>query len=452
MSGGIVILGAGPTGLGAAYRLVERGETAFEIFERSGRVGGLATSFTDPRGWTWDVSGHIIFSGYKYFNDFLAKVLGKDGIRWIDRESWIKFEDRYVRYPFQNHLSSLPEKAMLECLIGLVESQTIDKDRAFRNFEEWVLAKFGAGVAKHFMNPYNLKVWATPLSKMGYYWIAERVSVVDWRKAIETTLLPKTTDWGPNAKFGYPREGGTQGLWLAAMRVIGDKVRYRRRAVSIDEEKREIGFADGGTRKYDRLLTTLPLEAFVARLRHAPDAVRAASKRLLFNRLFSVGVGLRRACPSPKNWIYFPNTKTPFYRMTYLSNYSPGIVPGGDTSRYFSILAETAYSRFKPLPAGDFPKAVIDGLVAEGILQPADLSLIESVYLIHAGHAYPIPSVDRNAALETIHAYLESRDIYSRGRFGSWKYEIGNQDHSLMQGKELVDRWLDGTPENVFRT
>ena len=452
MSGGIVILGAGPTGLGAAYRLRERGEDRFEIFERSGQVGGLATSFTDPKGWTWDVSGHIIFSGYKYFNDFLAKVLG-DQIRWIDRESWIKFEDRYVRYPFQNHLSSLPERAMLECLIGLVESQTIDKDRAFRNFEEWVLAKFGAGVAKHFMNPYNFKVWATPLKEMGYYWIAERVSVVDWRKAIETTVVPKNTDWGPNAKFGYPLHGGTLGLWKGVVPFLGeDRIRYHKRAVSVNEEKREIAFSDGTTRAYDRLLTTMPIDAFVARLAHAPDKVRAAAESLLFNRLFSVGVGLRRPSPSDKNWIYFPNPKTPFYRMTYLSNYSPEIVPGGDTSKYFSVLTETSYSKFKPLPEGDFGRAVVDGLVAEGILQPSDLPLIETVFLIHAGHSYPIPSVDRNPALETIHAYLEARGIFSRGRFGSWKYEIGNQDHSLMQGVELVDRWLDGSEEKVFRS
>ena len=452
MSGGIVILGAGPTGLGAAYRLRERGEDGFEIFERSGQVGGLATSFTDPKGWTWDVSGHIIFSGYKYFNDFLGKVLGADGIRWIDRESWIKFEDKYVRYPFQNHLSSLPERAMLECLIGLVESQTIDKDRAFRNFEEWVQAKFGAGVAKHFMNPYNLKVWATPLEKMGYYWIAERVSVVDWRKAIEATVVPKATDWGPNAKFGYPLHGGTLGLWKSVLTLLGDCVRYHKRAIGVDEEKREIEFSDGTTRRYDRLLTTLPLEAFVSRLKHAPERVRAASRSLLFNHLFSVGVGLRRPSPSDKNWIYFPNPKTPFYRMTYLSNYSPEIVPGGDTSRYFSVLTETSYSRFKPLPEGDFGKAVVDGLVAEGILQASDLPLIETVFLIHAGHSYPIPSVDRNAALDTIHEYLEPRDISSRGRFGSWKYEIGNQDHSLMQGVELVNRWFDGSEEKVFRS
>jgi protoporphyrinogen oxidase len=450
---GIVILGAGPTGLGAGYRLRERGEDGFEIYERAGKLGGLSTSFEDDKGYTWDVSGHIIFSGYPYFNELLDKLLGKEGVRRIDRESWIKFEDRYVRYPFQNHLSSLPEEAMLECLVGLVESQTIDRNRAYTNFDEWIQARFGAGVAKHFMVPYNLKVWSTPLEKMGFYWIAERVAVVDWKKALEAMLRPKVTDWGPNATFGYPATKGTVGLWMAFAPPIGEeRIHYRKRADSVDEEKREITFTDGTTRRYDRLLSTLPLDALVARLVHAPQNVRLASKRLLFNRLFTVGIGLKRPSPSKKNWIYFPNPKTPFYRMTYLSNYSPDIVPGGDTSKYCSLLMETTYSRFNHLPPGDFVDTVVEGLVAEGILERSDVPLIESKFLIHAGHAYPIPSVDRDEALSVIQDYLESKEIYSRGRFGSWKYEIGNQDHSMMQGVELVDRWLDGTPEKVFRT
>jgi protoporphyrinogen oxidase len=303
------------------------------------------------------------------------------------------------------------------------------------------------------MVPYNLKVWSTPLEKMGFYWIAERVAVVDWKKALEAMLRPKVTDWGPNATFGYPATKGTVGLWMAFAPPIGEeRIHYRKRADSVDEEKREITFTDGTTRRYDRLLSTLPLDALVARLVHAPQNVRLASKRLLFNRLFTVGIGLKRPSPSKKNWIYFPNPKTPFYRMTYLSNYSPDIVPGGDTSKYCSLLMETTYSRFNHLPPGDFVDTVVEGLVAEGILERSDLPLIESKFLIHAGHAYPIPSVDRDEALSVIQDYLESKEIYSRGRFGSWKYEIGNQDHSMMQGVELVDRWLDGTPEKVFRT
>ena len=115
------------------------------------------------------------------------------------------------------------------------------------------------------MIPYNLKVWSTPLDRMGFYWIAERVAVVDWKKALETTLRPKVTDWGPNATFGYPATRGTVGLWLATLPFIGpERIRYHKRAVSVDEKKREIRFSDGSTRRYDRLLTTLPPVAFVS--------------------------------------------------------------------------------------------------------------------------------------------------------------------------------------------
>ena len=453
MSGGTVILGAGPTGLGAAYRLVERGEKDFEIFERSGQVGGLATSFVDPKGWTWDVSGHIIFSGYKYFNDFLGKVLGKDGIRWIDRESWIKFEDKYVRYPFQNHLSSLPEQAMLECLIGLVESQTIEKDRAFTNFEEWVLAKFGSGVAKHFMNPYNFKVWATPLEKMGYYWIAERVSVVDWRKAIETTVVPKSTDWGPEreVRLSAPRRnaGALEGRPAVPRRprAVPQARRLGRRREARD---RVLGRIDAGVRP-------APDDHADRRVRRPADP-RAGGRSeggadaplqpaLLGRRGLEASVAVGQELdllPEPEDAV-LPDDLP-------LELLARDRARAATRRRYFSVLTETSYSKFKPLPKGDFGKAVVDGLVAEGILQPSDLPLIETIFLIHAGHSYPIPSTDRNPALETIHAYLEPRGIFSRGRFGSWKYEIGNQDHSLMQGVELVDRWLDGSEEKVFRS
>src|SRR5262249_57776740 len=136
--------------------------------------------------------------------------------------------------------------------------------------------------------------------------------------------------------------------------------------------------------------------------------------------------------PSNKNGLYSPTPKPPSSGRASLPTSPPESVPGGNTSRYFAVLTETTYSRFKPLPEGDFVEAIIQGLIDEGILEPSDRKLIETTFLIHAAHAYPIPSVDRNDALDVIHEYLEPRGIFSRGRFGSWKYEIGNQDHSLI--------------------
>ena len=74
----IVIIGAGPTGLGAAYRLKELGYTNFELYERSPQIGGLASSFTDSAGFTWDIGGHVMFSHYKYYDDVFDKLMGSD--------------------------------------------------------------------------------------------------------------------------------------------------------------------------------------------------------------------------------------------------------------------------------------------------------------------------------------------------------------------------------------
>ena len=110
---------------------------------------------------------------------------------------------------------------------------------------------------------------------MGFYWIAERVASWTGRRRSKRPCARRSTDWGPNATFGYPATQGTLGLWLATLPFIGEeRVRYRKRAVCVDEEKREIEFADGSKARYDRLLTTLPLDAFVARLKHAPEKVR----------------------------------------------------------------------------------------------------------------------------------------------------------------------------------
>ncbi len=158
-----------------------------------------------------------------------------------------------------------------------------------------MLAKFGAGVAKHFMNPYNFKVWATPLAKMGFYWIAERVArrgLAEGHRDDARSRSPRTGAPTPSSAIRRAAERSGSGrpcsrFWATASGTTSA-------SSAIDEEKREVAFADGSTRAYDRLLSTMPLDALVARLTRAPESVRAAAKKLLFNRLFSVGIGLKR--------------------------------------------------------------------------------------------------------------------------------------------------------------
>ena len=118
----IVILGAGPTGLGAAYRLQELGYRDWEIYEADDHVGGLASSYVDEAGFTWDLGGHVMFSHYEYFDRLVDRMLGEDHSVKL-REAWVWMMGRYLPYPFQNNIRYLPKEAVWECVQGLLELQ-----------------------------------------------------------------------------------------------------------------------------------------------------------------------------------------------------------------------------------------------------------------------------------------------------------------------------------------
>src|SRR5215207_140223 len=115
----ILIIGAGPTGLGAAHRLRERGFDDVVVLEANDYVGGLATSFTDDAGFTYDIGGHVMFSHYPYYDDLVDKLMGVDYTE-LDREAWVWMENRFIGYPFQNNLRDLDPKTVFECVTGLL--------------------------------------------------------------------------------------------------------------------------------------------------------------------------------------------------------------------------------------------------------------------------------------------------------------------------------------------
>jgi protoporphyrinogen oxidase len=446
----IVILGAGPTGLGAAYRLQELGYRNWVIYERNPYVGGLATSFSDSAGFTYDIGGHVMFSHYKYFDDLVDKLLG-DNYTEIMREAWVWMMDRFVPYPFQNNVGYLPREVALECILGLINAQkNPERVREAQTFGDLIDAQFGEGIAKYFMKPYNFKVWAHPVDHMSRDWLGERVAMPDLERILRNTLLEQPDKgWGPNNKFKYPLYGGTGGLYTPFMKYIHGHLELNKTAVSINETEQVVTFADGEMVEYDLLLSTMPLDLLVGRLSHAPEEVRDAVEGLHHSSGYIVGVGIARPTPSEKCWLYFPETSSPFYRVTYLSNYSPFIVPDPD---HFLLLTETSYSPHKPEDKATIVDRVIQGLLNTKLIEPEDMDRIASTYLIDVDYSYPVPTVDRNAALGTIQPYLMSRNIFSRGRFGAWEYEIGNMDHSVMQGVELVNHWLMQEPEVTWKS
>jgi protoporphyrinogen oxidase len=444
----IVIIGAGPTGLAAGYRLRELGYTNFVMLEAREKVGGLASSETSPNGFVYDIGGHVLFSHYEYFDRLFDKLLG-DEYQLLLRESWVWMCDRFLPYPFQNNIKYLPREIVLECLMGLIEAQREPLDLArFRNFEELIYGVFGKGIAKHFMMPYNFKVWAHPPAMMNKEWIGERVSVVDIARVLGNVVLDRDdAGWGPNSTFKYPRHGGTGGLFARMQPYVQDNLRLETPVAGIDIEAKEVLLRDGSREPYDMLFSTMPLDLLVQSIRgEVPSEVQHQAGRLRHSGSHIVGVGLDQPAPSKKCWMYFPEDNSPFYRVTYLSNYSPEVVP--DASRNYSLLAEISHSEFKPGDRDTVIERTVQGMVNTQLLTEADRADIVDTFLIERDYTYPTPSIERDPALAVLHPWLESRDIYSRGRFGAWRYEVGNMDHSVAQGVEWVNRVVQDDVSN----
>ena len=140
----ILILGGGPAGLGAAWRLNELGHRDWHLLEANDYAGGLASSFRDEQGFFWDIGGHVQFSHYEYFDALMHELIPKEEWLTHERESWIWLRNRFVPYPFQNNLHRLPRQEIVRCLNGLVEIQKNGSHKP-TNFREWILATFGTG-------------------------------------------------------------------------------------------------------------------------------------------------------------------------------------------------------------------------------------------------------------------------------------------------------------------
>lgn len=441
MSPRVVIIGAGPCGLGAGWRLTEERHTDFTIYEQSAHPGGLASSYKDKNEFTWDVGGHVLHSHYSYFDDMFESVMQGQYLTH-ERESWVWIYDRFVPYPFQNNIHRLPKKVMLECLAGLKKALK-ESPGSMHSFKDWIIASFGQGIADHFLLPYNEKVWAIPPSRMNYSWVGDRVAKVDLHRIEENIRTMKDdVSWGPNATFQFPASGGTGDIWERVASRFSDHISYGKTAVSVDAKKHIIYFHDGTTDSYDVLLSTMPLDELAKRTTGMDIPAPAP---LVFSQVSVVGLGLRGSVPdrlATKCWMYFPENTAPFFRATVFSNYSPNNAPKGT----WSLMTETSSSGYRPLPKGDILSHVIDGAIGTKLI--GSKHDIVDTWVFQTGHGYPTPTRGRDAYLDRVLPLFSKADIYTRGRFGAWKYEVSNQDHTFMQGVEWVNHILH-TEEEV---
>ena len=473
-----VVIGAGPTGLSAAYHLDQ--DTL--LLERNATVGGWCRSIEDA-GFTFDYAGHIMFSNDPYVLELYQTLLG-DNLHWQNREAWVYSKGVHTRYPFQGALYGLPPKVIAECISGAVEARygssrqpdttssaanctvaTGDvKDledccadgaalpssttaavtaasspgavalqgQAPRNFEEFIYKVWGAGIAKHFAVPYNRKLWTVPLTEMETSWLGGRVPLPDLNEIIEGALEPVAKPMGPNARFGYPLKGGFEALMKGFLPHIKGAVETGAKVVELLPQDKMLALADGRRFQYDQLVSTMPLPELVKLIgANAPAEVHAAAAGLRHISIRCVNLGIARENITDKHWIYYPEDSI-FHRIFVQGNASPHCNPPGG----FGLTCEISYSEHKPLPAdGDALVArCMADLVKVGLLTAEDTLLTSS--LVDMPYAYVLYDHARAKNVALIRDWMAQHDIVLAGRYSEWEYY--NSDHAFLAGRKAA--------------
>ena len=420
----VAVIGAGLTGMSAALRLQEAG-IEHRIFEKLGHAGGHAITVED-RGYRFDRTGHLLHLRDPLMREKVIDWIGPDHYE-VQRQSVIWSNGVYTRYPFQANTFGLPPDVAYECVLGFLKAHFRTESVEPQNFEEFSLSHFGEGISKHFMIPYNSRLWGVHPREITSAWCQRFVPLPKLEDVIAGAVGLNDRELGYNKNFIYPAMG--IGELSRAMHRDLPALELSRAPTRIDFKNRRLHFADASI-GYRALINTAPLPVLIGLLDDPPSDVRHAASRLRCTHLYYLDVALEVPCGKPVHWIYVPEDKYPFYRVGCYSNFSPRMAPPGKANLYVELAGR------EPPDVGKLLPRVAAGLVEMGLIaKPSDIAFAELREIVWA---YVIFDEGYFAALDVIKPFLERMGIISAGRYGEWNYS--SMEDALMMGRAAAER------------
>jgi len=426
----IFILGAGLAGLSAAWYLQKKGADC-QILEKESEIGGLCRS-KNIKGFTFDCDGHLLHFKHRYTFNLIRNLL-TDNLAEHQRSAWVYAFDTYIRYPFQANLYGLSPSTVKECLKGFIQAAQNNHLKKKNNptFLDWINQTFGKGIAKHFMIPYNTKFWTVSPERLTCDWVDGFIPVPSLIQIIEGTIEENQRQFGYNARFWYPKRGGINQICLALANQIKN-IYTNCQIAEIDLRKKEIKMASGNKERFDYLISTIPLPQMSYIVRGLPVYIYSLFKKLRWNSIFNLNLGIEKKDNWRRHWIYFPEREFYFFRVGFPHNFSSCLTPNDKSSLY----VEVAYSRYQPIKKNEIVIRIKKDLKRIGILSDSDYICVEDINDIEFG--YPLYDSNYRIARESILKFLSQNDILSCGRYGSWRYM--SMEDVILQGKGIANK------------
>lgn len=438
----VLITGAGPAGLTAAYELSKLGLEP-TVLEADNLVGGISRT-VDYKGYRFDIGGHRFFSKVPLINELWDEILREDFLV-RPRLSRIYYRQKFFDYPLKaaNALAGLgPVEAFM---IGLsyAKSQFFPQGDE-TNFEQWVINRFGERLYRIFFKTYTEKVWGIPCHEISADWAAQRIKNLSFREAIRSALLGATrTEDGQVIttlidQFNYPRLGPGM-MWEHCRDLLAARGHDTVSGVRVERLRHKHGRVESAYGRTssgemvefgaDHFISTMPLRELIHSLDPLPpDAILAAANMLRYRDYLTVVLIAKREAVFPDNWIYIHEPDVKMGRIQNYKNWSPEMVPDASRSslglEYFlwEKDEEWDWSHERLIELG------IKECTQIGLIEPDE---IEDGTVVRMKKAYPVYDQGYQENLDTIRHYLETlSNLQTVGRNGLHRYN--NQDHSML--------------------
>ncbi|MBW3015145.1 FAD-dependent oxidoreductase [Candidatus Woesearchaeota archaeon] len=419
-----IILGAGLSGLSLAYFLKDN----YEIFEKEDHPGGLCSSII-KQGFVFDKGPHLFNDKSQEFIDFLNTQLEDNLLTGYSNPAQFSY-GVLIKYPYTVNLKGLPVDVIKDCILGIIEAKyNKNQEHVPENYEDWCYYNFGKGITEHFRIPYAKKYWTINPKLLTTEWVSRVIHLPELDKVIEGALKENKENLYYFNDFLYPAKNGVQGL-IDSLASKANNLNLNHEVTEINLDTKTITFNKTKQIPFNTIISTLPLPEIIKIIPQVPLEIREAAESLINTSILTVFLGIDKEKITDKTWIYYDQPEISFFRLCFPNNLAQYTVPEGKSS----IIAEIAYSKFKPLDKSEIISQVIQDLIKVGILTKDDNIIFKDFFDIKYG--YVIFDRNRTPAVKKIKEYLKQNNIISIGRFGSWDYLW--MHNVIKEAKDLV--------------
>jgi protoporphyrinogen oxidase len=451
----VVVIGAGPAGLTAAYDLTKRGRavTVLDV------VGGISRT-VEREGWRFDIGGHRFFTKVPVVEQLWHEILPDEDFMMRPRMSRIYYDNKLFDYPLRaaNALKNLGLIEAVKCVLSYLWVR-IHPPKDQSTLEGWVAARFGWRLYRTFFKTYNEKVWGVPASEIAADWAAQRIKNLSLFSAVLNAVLPKRNQKDITSlieEFQYPKYGPGMMWETARDKVLGQggeilmrspvrKIRHAGgRATAVE-------YADGTGAAHElpaaHVISSMPLpELVLAMDPPAPADVQAAARRLSHRDFLTVALVVPESKSFPDNWIYIHQPDVKVGRIQNFGSWSPYLVKDGRTClgmEYFVFEGDELWT----MADDALVKLAEDELIRLKLVDPGQ---VEAGYVVRMPKAYPVYDEGYRDAVDVLRRWIADNapNVWPVGRNGMHKYN--NQDHSMLTALQTVENICDGAGHDVW--